>query len=400
MTGPSRTRSVVRAAAIAGAVVAAALALGACSKESGGPQRPVPEVTVVTIAPRTVPHAPSFVAQTESSRQVEIVARVSGYLDQIAYREGEVVQEGQLLFQIDPRPLAAQVDAAKGELAAQKARLVTARSMLERVRPLVKQDALPRADLDRAVGSYDSARAAVYAAEAKLKEAELNLGYASIRAPLTGVTGRALQRVGSYINAATEGAKLTYVAAVDPIWVTFSVSQNQLAKWREQISKGQVVAPPNQDFDVAVVLPDGTTYPQQGKISFADPLFSQDTASFMIRADIANPKRDLRPGMFVTAVLRGAVRPDAIVIPQLAVQQGANGHLVYVVKEDGTAEVRPVLVGDYFGEREIVVDAGLQAGDRAVVEGVLKVVAGQPVRIREPQAPPASAAAAPEPAKP
>jgi membrane fusion protein (multidrug efflux system) len=376
------------------------IVLFGCSKQSAETPRPAPEVTVLTIAPHTVPFAPTFVAQTESSRQVDIVARVSGFLDRIAYKEGEMVKEGQLLFQLDPKPFRAQLAAAKGEYQAQQARFTTARANLDRVKPLVEQNALPRADLDKSVGEFESAKAAVYAAGAKVQGAELNLGYTSIRSPVAGLTGRALQRQGAYINAMAESAKLTYVAAVDPIWVTFSVSQNQAVQWRELISQGRVVAPEKQNFDIEIVLSDGKTYAHKGKINFADPSFSQDTASFMVRAVIANPKRELMPGMFVTAVMTGAVRPDAILIPQLAVQQGPNGHLVYVVKQDGTAEVRPVVVGDYQGDKEIVVVDGLHAGDRVVVEGVLKVVAGQPVKVIEPSnvttTPAAAAVSAPQ----
>jgi membrane fusion protein (multidrug efflux system) len=133
-------------------------------------------------------------------------------------------------------------------------------------------------------------------------------------------------------------------------------------------------------------MPDGTPYPYKGKINFADPSFSQDTGTFLVRAVLPNPKKELRPGMFVTANVKGAVRPGAIVVPQLAVQQGSNGHVMYVVNREGNAEVRPVIVGDYYGDKEIVVLSGLHAGDRVVVEGVLKVASGQPVRIREPGA--------------
>jgi membrane fusion protein (multidrug efflux system) len=147
-----------------------------------------------------------------------------------------------------------------------------------------------------------------------------------------------------------------------------------------------MIEPKNRDYEIEIVLSDGAVYPYKGKINFSDPSFSQDTGSFLVRAVLPNPKRELRPGMFVTAYLKGALRPNAIVVPQLAVQQGSNGHLVYVVKQDGTAEVRPVVVGDYYGEKEIVILTGLHAGDRVVVEGVLKVVPGQPVKIVEPGA--------------
>jgi membrane fusion protein (multidrug efflux system) len=367
------------------ALALAAVAAG-CSKEAPAPQRPVPEVTVITVEPKDIPYVTNFVAQTESSRQVNIVARVSGYLDKIAYQEGEVVKEGQLLFQLDPKPFQAQLEAARGELQSQQARFTTAQANLGRVKPLAQQNALSQSDLDKAQGEFDSAKAAVYSAQAKVTEAELNLGYATIRSPVTGLASRSLQRQGAFINSMAESANLTYVAAVDPVWVTFSVSQNLAAKWRDAFAKKLVIEPKNRDYTVEIVLPDGTRYPYTGKINFADPSFSQDTGSFMVRAVLPNPKKELRPGMFVTAYVSGATRSGAIVVPQLAVQQGSNGHLAYVVNQAGAAEVRPVIVGDYYGEKEIVV-TGLHAGDRVVVDGVLRVVPGQPVKIVEPGQP-------------
>jgi len=377
------------------AVVALSVGLASCSKEQPAPQRLPPPVSVMAITPQTIPYVTTFVAQTESSRQVDILARVSGFLDRIAYREGEVVKEGQVLFELDPKPFQAQLDGAKGELQAQQARFTTARATLDRVKPLAAQNALSQSDLDRSQGEFDSAAAAVYAAQAKVKEAELNLGYATIRSPVSGVASRAAVREGAYVNSVSPDAKLTYVAALDPIWVNFSVSQNQVTRNRELVGKGLVVPPKDEAYDVELTLPDGTPYPQRGRISFADPSFSQDTGTFLVRAVIPNPKHDLRPGMFVTAIVRGAVRPNAIVVPQLAVQQGSNGHLVYVVKDDGTAELRPVVVGDYYGEKEIVIVSGLHAGDRVVVDGVLRVVPGQPVKIVEPGAAAEAAKGAP-----
>jgi membrane fusion protein (multidrug efflux system) len=308
-----------------------------------------------------------------------------------------VVKEGQLLFQLDPKPFQAQLEAARGELQAQQARFTTAQANLGRVKPLAQQNALSQSDLDKAQGEFDSAKAAVYAAQAKVTEAELNLGYTTIRSPVTGLASRAVQRQGAYINAQSESANLTYVAAIDPIWVNFSISQNQLAKWRDEIGKKLLLEPKNRDYDIEIVMPDGAILPQRGKINFSDPSFSQDTGSFLVRAVLPNPKRELRPGMFVTAYAKGALRPDAIVVPQLAVQQGSNGHLVYVVKADATAEVRPVIVGDYYGEKEIVILTGLHPGDRVVVDGVLKVTAGQPVKIVEPGEAAGAKAGAPAP---
>ena len=368
------------------AALLAASILAACEKAPPPPQRPAPTVSVMAVKPQTIPFIPTFVAQTESSQQVDIVARVSGFLDKIAYDEGQLVKSGQVLFQLDPKPFRAQLEAAQGELLAQQARHTTADANLKRVKPLAQQNALPQSDLDKAKGEFDASKAAVFSAQAKVTQAELDLSYTTIRSPVRGLASRALQRQGAYINSLSPESKLTYVAAIEPMWVTFSVSQNQLASLRNQVAKGQLVPPKDKNYEVEIVLPDGTKYPSRGKINFTDPSFSQDTGSFQVRAVLPNPDATLRPGMFVTAKLHGTVRPDAIVVPQLAVQQGSNGHLVYVVKEDGTAELRPVVVGDYYGEKNIVVLTGLHADDRVIVEGVLKVVPGQPVKIAEPGA--------------
>ena len=353
----------------------------ACSKEAPAPQRPPPQVAVTTVAGATIPSTMTFVAQTESSRRVDIVARVSGYLERIAYQEGQVVKEGQVLFELDRKPFVAQLDATKGEVLSQQARFSTAKSNLERIKPLAEQDALSKADLDRAQGEFDAARAAVFSAEAKQREAELNLGYTTVRSPVTGVASRALQRQGSYINATADSSQLTYVAALDPMWVNFSVSQNQMSRIRSEIAAGRVVLPKGEKLQVTLLMTDGTPYPEKGRIDFADPSFSPDTGSFLVRAEVSNHDRTLRPGMFVNARVEGLMRPDAVVVPQLAVQQGAKGPVIFVVREDSVAELRPVIVGDYYGEKDIVVLEGLKAGERIVTDGVLKVVPGSPVQI-------------------
>jgi membrane fusion protein (multidrug efflux system) len=371
----------------ASAFLAAALAAG-CSKEAPPPQqRPAPQVTVVTVKPQSIPYIATFVAQTESSRQVDIVARVSGYLEKIAYQEGQLVKEGDVLFLIDRKPFQAQLDSSQGELKAQEARHSTAFATLNRIKPLTEMRAMSQADLDKAQGGFDSSRAAVYSAQAKVKEMQLNLSYATIRSPVTGVASRSLQRQGAFVNSTSESAKLTYVAALDPIWVNFSVSQNQLAKIKDEIAQGHLTPPPGKVFEVELVLAGGALYPEKGRISFADPSFSQETGSFLVRAVLPNPRKELMPGMFVTARVKGGTLTNAIIVPQLAVQQGANGHLVYVVRQDGVAELRPVVVGDYHGQKDIFILTGLQPEDRVVVDGALKVVPGQPVKIVDAIAP-------------
>lgn len=374
------TLSIYARGGLIGFIVAGA-ALGGCSKQTPQSEPPPPEVTVVTVEPQDIPYTPNFVAQTESSRRVNIVARVSSFLDQIAYREGGLVKEGQVLFQLDARPFQAQLNEARGELQSQQARYKTATATLGRVKPLAKENALSQSDLDNAQGEYDAAQAAVYAAQAKVRSAELNLSYTTIRSPVTGVASRSLQREGSYINSLSTTANLTYVAVMDPIWVNFSVSQNFMAKINDEIASKALVEPDKRNYEVEVMLGNGKPYPHKGKINFFDPSFSQDTGSYLIRAVLPNPDKELSPGMFVTAYVKGAKRPNAIVVPQLSVQQGSNGHSVYVVNQAGKVEVRPVLVGDYYGEKGIVILSGLHKGDRVVDDGVLRVIPGQPAKI-------------------
>lgn len=360
-------------------LLAAAYLLGACSDPKQAAPKQAPEVGFIIVAPRDVPQVSTFVAQTESSRQVEIVARVAGFLDRIAYTEGSFVKEGQVLFQIDPKPFKAQLDAAQGELAAQQARLSTSSATLKRVKPLAEQNALSQADLDRATGDFEMASAAVHSAQAKVQEAQLNLDYTTVKSPVSGSTGRALQREGAYVGAAAETARLTYVAALDPIWVTFSISQNQIEAFREKIAKKLLVAPAEQNYEVELVLPGNRAYPHRGRINFADPSFSQDTGSFMVRAAVPNPAKELRPGMFVSVNLHGTIRPAAVVLPQLAVQQGARGHFVVLANAKNEAEIRPVVVGPYFGDKEILIDQGLKAGDRVIVDGFARLAPNMPV---------------------
>ncbi len=369
------------------------LALSACTVEtegtkaeakqgSGAQPPPALEVTALTVAPQSIPYVKIFVAQTESSRAVDILARVSGFLDRIAYEEGQLVQNGQVLFQLDQKPFVAQLEAARGELKQQEARLWTAQANYRRVKPLAAENAVSQSDLDRATGQVQEASAAVYSARAKVKEAELNLSYTTIRSPVQGIASKANLREGAYVNSVSPDAKLTYVAALMPMWVNFSVTQNQMAEMRDEVAKGRLVVPKDNEYEVELVLSDGTVYPETGRINFADPSFSPQTGTFLVRATVANPEAALRPGMFVTARVKGAVRPNAILVPQKAVQEGSNGHYVYLVSTNGTAELRPVMVGEFSGE-DWVIKEGLKSAERVVLDGLQRLAPGAPVKIAE-----------------
>ena len=363
------------------ALLAGALgALSACSEKPAPPQRPPTEVTAVTVAAQSTPVAFEFVAQTQSSREVEIRARVEGFLDKRLYTEGDLVKAGQVMFQIDPKPFQAALQTAQGQLAQQQARWEVTKLNLGRVRPLAEQNAVSKKDLDDAIGNEQQAKAAVLAAQGDVRTAQLNLSYTTISSPLTGLSSYAKKQEGSYVTPGDSGL-LTYVAQMDPMWVNFSISENELLRYRDDVSAGRLKFPANSDFSVEIVLADGSVFPNKGRISFSDPSFSKETGTFLVRSVVTNPKGSLRPGQFVRVLVKGATRPNAILIPQRAVLQGAKSHYVWVIK-DGKAEQRVVDVGDWHGDDWFILQ-GLQPGEQVVVDGAIRVAPGAALKIVE-----------------
>lgn len=361
---------------------ASLLLLAACGEKPAAPARGPAEVTAVTVSARETPVAFEFVAQTQSSREVEIRARVEGFLDKRVYTEGELVKAGQTLFQMDRKPFEAALLSAQGQLAQQQARLEVTKANLARVRPLAEQNAVSKKDLDDAIGNEQSARAAVLAAQGQVQTAQLNLGYTTIASPLTGLSSFAKKQEGSYVTPG-EGGLLTYVAQMDPIYVNFSISENEILRYRDQIAKGQLKFPPGREsFEVEIILADGSVLPNRARLDFADPSFSKETGTFLVRAVLANPKGLLRPGQFVRAKVKGATRPNATLVPQRAVLQGAKSHYVWVIDKDGKAQQRVVDVGEWHGD-DWFINQGLQAGERVVVDGAIRVAAGAPLKIVE-----------------
>jgi membrane fusion protein (multidrug efflux system) len=373
--------------AIAGAAL---VLLSACHKEAAEPPHQAIAVTVMTVAQRDTPVDFEFTAQTESSREVEIRARVDGFLDKRVYTEGQPVRAGQTLFLMDPKPFEAALQSARGQLAQQEARRTVTKANLARVLPLVAQNALSQKDRDDAIGNDKEAEAAVIAAKGQVRTAELNLGYTTIKSPLAGLSSFAKQQDGSYVTAAATGL-LTTVYQLDPMWVNFSVSENELLAYRDQIEKKQLRFPADDNFEVTVVLADGTVFPSRGRINFANPAFSTQTGTFLVRASFANPQGSLRPGQFVRARVSGAVRPNAILVPQRAVLQGSKSHFVWVVDNDSKGHQRVVEVGSWHGDDWFITD-GLRPGERIVVDGAIRVVADTPLKINEAPASPNAAA--------
>jgi membrane fusion protein (multidrug efflux system) len=282
------------------------------------------------------------------------------------------------MFQMDEKPFQAQLDAAESALAQQQAKLWTAQANLKRVKPLAKANAVSKKELDDAQGRVNAAAAAVDMARADVETAKLNLGYTTINAPVTGASSFARIQNGAYINA--QSGPLTYVAQLDPIWVDFSLSEDEFLKARQEQKSGQLRLPETSALTVELVLSDGSIYPETGKVFFRDANYSTETGTFLIRATFSNPNGALRPGQFVRVRVQGATRPDAILVPQQAVLQGAQGFFVWIVDAEGKAQVRPVEVGDWQGDNWFI-SKGLLPGDKVVTDGIMRLAKGAPVKI-------------------
>jgi membrane fusion protein (multidrug efflux system) len=360
-------------------LIGSALILNGCKKEEKVQVSSPPVVLTMTVTSHDVPVSVEYVAQTESSQLVNIQARVSGFLDKRLYTEGAVVKQGQVLFQMDDKPFKAQLNQANAALAQQEAALETTRLNLNRVKPLVEQNALSQKDLDEATGQYQSAAAAVEQAKAQVETQKLNLSYTTITSPITGISGSAQQSDGTYISQ--QNSLLTTVEALSPIWVNFSISENEMQRYRDQVAKGLLLAPKDHSYEVEVLLVDGSVFPYKGRITFAEPSYNVQTGTFLIRASVDNPKGVLRPNQYVHVRLKGAIRPNAILIPQRSVQQGAKGQYVWVVRKDNTVEQRPVTVGNWHEDQWFILE-GLKASDPGVVDGGLLLQSGMKVTVK------------------
>ena len=297
----------------------------------------------------------------------------AGFLDKRMYTEGSMVKDGQILFQMDPKPFQVQLNQAKAALAKQEAANETARLDLARVKPLTEQNALSQKDLDDARGRYLSTSAAVAQAQAQVDSAELNLSYTTIRSPVNGISSSAIQTDGTYINP--QNSLLTTVAVLSPMWVNFSISENEMQEYRQQIAKELLRPPPDHEYEVEIVLVGGSVFPYRGRMTFAEPSYNPQTGTFLIRVSVKNPKGILRPNQYVRVRLIGAIRPGAILVPQRAVQQGSKGQFVWVVGKDGKVEERPVTVGEWYGDDWFIFE-GLRAGEQVVVDGGLTLRPG------------------------
>lgn len=360
------------------AVLLVTALLTACERTEKAPTgTPSAEVTIVVAKPASLPASMTFVGQTQSPQAVDVRARVEGFLLRRNYNEGGVVKAGDLLFEIDHAPFQAQLDSARAQYAAQKASYERAKANLDRVLPLAAEKALSPKDRDDAIGTAKAAEASMEAARAQVKTQELNLSYTYVRSPVDGISDYAHVNDGAYINASN--SLLTSVSTLDPMRVVLSVSEEQFLAIRDLRNSGRLVLPADGRLEADLQMSDGSSYPATGVVTFASSTFNQQTGTFMVRADFANPRGDLRPGQFVRITLKGANYANAIQLPQRAVMHGPKGDFVYVVN-DGKAEERPVQMAEPSGEFWRV-EKGLKGGEQVVVDGAGKLMPGAALKI-------------------
>jgi membrane fusion protein (multidrug efflux system) len=322
-----------------------------------------------------------YVGQTTGAKEVEVRARVTGILEKRLYTEGGWVKAGQQLFLIDPKPLQAQAAQAQAEVERARAQVAQSDREVARLKPLAERRAVGQKEADDAVSNAELARAALRAAEARLAEVNLNLGYTRVVSPITGLSSRANKSEGSLVTA--NDTLLTLVWQVDPIWVPFNVSENDQLALNKAVASGRLVLPKGNAYDVTVKLSDGSTFPRKGRINFSDTKINPATGTYEMRAEIANADAAFKPGQFVRVQLRGATRVNAIAVPQVAVLDGAQGKFVYVTGKDkdgkDIAVVRPVTLGAWVeveGTNMWIVESGLEAGDTVIVDGIAKLQPG------------------------
>ena len=349
-----------------GAVAAVLLLAGAVAARSRTPAAPgappPPEVTVITVAPQTVAAQYEYVGQAEASRRVEVRALVTGVIVARPYVEGTDVAAGTLLFRIDPTTYEAAYRSAQ-------ARLDNADRTLARLKPLLAARAVAQKDVDDAQQAFDQARAAV---DQTKKDYEDTF----VRAEISGRAGRALLELGARVTG--PGDLLTTVERVDPIYVNFSPSDQDVLRWRRDVKDGRLVMPKGP-LAVQVTLADGTVYPRTGTLNFTDLALQPATGTQELRAELENPQHLLLPGQFVRVRLLGLKHPGAILVPQRAVQQGLGGAFVYLLDAGDKVATRNVIATAWDG-RSWLIAQGLAPGDRVVVDGLQQVAPGSPVR--------------------
>jgi membrane fusion protein (multidrug efflux system) len=356
--------------------------LASCGKDDATPRAaPAPvAVHLVKVSPRSVPIRFEIVGQVEGSKQVEVRARVSGILVKQFYREGDPVREGAPLFEIDRAPFEVALATSRAQRAQAAAQIEQSKREEARLKPLVDERAVSRKEYDDATSNRQLAEAAVQLADAAVRQAELNLSYTNVTAPVAGISGRAEHSIGTLIATDVAGSLLTTINQLTPIWVRFSLAEADLAK----IPGGRLSRATPTEVDL--VLSDGSLYPTKGRLNFTATAIDTKLGTQQLRAEFDNPREQLLPGQFVTVRIAAGQRDNVFLVPQSAVIQTEKQNLVFVVDAEGKAQSRSVRTGDWVGSDWTII-SGLNAGDRVIVDNLLKIQPGTAVVEAAPNAP-------------
>ena len=362
-----------------------ALLVAGCGHGSQGDRAlPAPEVGVVNVETGSLPLILEYTGRAAGSREVEVRARVSGILLERRYQEGRPVRQGEVLFRIDPEQYRAAAAQARAEVGVEHARLNEARRQKERVLQLVEKGLVSQMNRDEAISQFEVAEASVAAAEARLRTAELNLGYTEVRAPIGGLTSHEARSEGSLVTAGADSSLLTRIVQVDPAYIEFSLPESDAALLRSRL------AAQASSVSVRLLLETGAQYPDPARLGFLDTSVDPGSGTVRARAVVDNRAGLLVPGQFLRVRVEGVTVDHAVTVPRRSVMSSAQGNFVWVVGAGNVVELRPVGLGGNIGDRELVT-AGLKGGERIVADGVLKVRPGAKVTIAKP----AASAAAP-----
>lgn len=364
------------------------LAVSACSKKddaaNAGGAMPAMPVSIVTLQPTTVPVSAEAVAQTEGAKEVEIRPRVGGILLKKLFNEGAPIQAGQTMFLIDPVPFQIALSNAKAQLAQQKARLDQTQREAQRLQALVATQSISQREADNATSDNALARAGLAQFEAAVREAELNLSYTTVTSPISGIAGRFELSEGALVNANT--SLLTKVSQITPIWVRFSLSDNELAQLGGPLTQANVK-------NVSLILPNGEEYTKKGQLNFAASSIDPQLGTQQLRAEFKNEDKRLLPGQFVRVRVVTGHKDGVFVVPQVAVISNDQGKFVYVVNDKNEAVLTPIVAGNWVG-KDWVILSGLAAGDKVIVDNIIKLRPGASVAPHSAGEPPAAPAAA------
>lgn len=320
------------------------------------PAPPPAAVSVERVTTANVPLTFEYAGRAAGSREVEVRARVNGILTKRLYVEGQPVKQGDVLFEIDPESFTAVQAQAK-------AVFNQAQADWQRAQSLFKERAISERERDAARSSFEQAKAV-------LTTAEIDLGYTTVTAPISGVTSQETLSEGSLVTA--NSSLLTRISQLDPIYVNFSAPDDEIVSQRRMIADGTITLPENGKLTAEIHFGDGNVYPQHGEVDFTDSIIDQQTGTIRLRAVVPNADNIILPGQFVRVVMKGFSKPNAIAVPDKAIMQGPQGPFVYIVNAESKATIRPVKLGALNGKIRLI-ESGLADADRVIVEGMIKV---------------------------